>query len=299
MREVHIPSSADGQLQPAMFYAPRGALGAKARPAPLVVALHQWSHGYDIPSVKDDYLPEVRKRGWVFIHPHFRGRNDNPSACASEPAIQDVLDAVAFARASARVDPKRIYLLGVSGGGHIALMMAAKAPQLWAAASAWVPIFDLAKWHAETKLAGRGYWKMLEAVCGGPPGASQAVDEQYKRRSPRTYLRKAAGLPMDINAGVHDGHTGSVPISHSLSAFNMLAAANGKKEKQISPADIRYMVEKKCVPAKLSYRGDETDRKRAILFRRQAGAARVTIFEGGHELDPAAAFAWLATKRKR
>ena len=58
------------------------------------------------------------------------------------------------------------------------------------------------------------------------------------------------------------------------------------------------MVERETVPAKLVYRGKETARKHAILFRRQTGPARVTIFEGGHELDPAAAFAWLATKRK-
>ncbi|MBN1942821.1 MAG: prolyl oligopeptidase family serine peptidase [Phycisphaerae bacterium] len=299
MREVHISSSADGKIQPAMFYAPRGTLGPKAKPAPLLVALHQWSHGFDIPSVQGDYLSEVRKRGWVFIHPHFRGRNDNPLACASDLAVQDVLDAVAFARANASVDPKRIYLLGVSGGGHMTLMMVSKAPKLWAAASVWVPIFDLVKWHAETKLAGRIYWKMLEAVCGGPPGKSRTIDAQYRHRSPRTYLRKAAGLPMDINAGIHDGHTGSVPILHSLLAFNVLAAANGKKEKQIPQADIRHMAEKECVPLNIAYRGKETDRKHAILFRRQAGPARVTIFEGGHEFDPAAAFAWLATRRKQ
>jgi dienelactone hydrolase len=299
MREVHIPSSADGEIQPGLFYAPRNTLGPKARPAPLLVALHQWSHGYDVSTVKGDYLPQVRKRGWVLIHPHFRGPNDNPLACASSQAVQDVLDAVTFVRANAGVDPKRIYLLGVSGGGHMALRMAAKVPGLWAAISAWVPIFDLAKWHAETRLAGRRYWNMLEAVCDGPPGASKTVDAQYRRRSPKTYLRNAAGVPMDVNAGIHDGHSGSVPISHSLLAFNLLARANGRGEKQIPQMAIRYMVEKESVPAKFAYRGKETARKHAILFRRQAGPARVTIFEGGHEFDPAAAFAWLATKRKR
>ncbi|MBN1556316.1 MAG: prolyl oligopeptidase family serine peptidase [Phycisphaerae bacterium] len=296
---MHIPSSLDSQDQPAFFYAPRSAVGAKAKPAPLLVALHQWSCGYDIPSIKTDYLPQARRRGWVFIHPHFRGRNDNPAACASDLAVRDVLDAVAFARENANVDPKRIYLAGASGGGHMTLRMAAEAPNLWAAASAWVPIFDLAKWYAQTKRAGRGYWKLLEAICGGAPGKSKSVDAQYKQRSPKTFLRKAADLPVDINAGIHDGHTGSVPISHSLEAFNTLARANGRGEKQISTADIRFMVEQEIVPTKLAYRGKEEDRKHAILFRRQAGSARVTIFEGGHNFDPIAAFHWLATKRKR
>lgn len=300
MREVQIPSSADGSMQPAMFYAPRDAQGSKAKPAPLLVALHQWSSGYDIELKNRNYFPEVRKRGWTFIHPHFRGRNDNPDACASNLAVRDILDAVAFARQNACIDPKRIYLIGTSGGGHMTLLMAARVPQLWAAASAWVPIWDIAQWHADTTASGRkNYVTMLEAVCGGPPGKSKTVDAQYKQRSPRTYLRKAAGLSMDINAGIHDGHTGSVPIRHSLMAFNLLAAANGRKEKQVSPAEIQYMVEKECVPVKLAYRGSDTQRKYPILFRRQAGPARVTIFEGGHQMDSIAAFRWLATKRKR
>ena len=38
--------------------------------------------------------------------------------------------------------------------------------------------------------------------------------------------------------------------------------------------------------------------KKAVLFRRQSSAARVTIFQGGHEIIPGAALQWLA-KQKR
>ena len=45
------------------------------------------------------------------------------------------------------MDDKRIYLVGISGGGQMALIMAGRAPNVWAGVSAWVPIADLAEWH--------------------------------------------------------------------------------------------------------------------------------------------------------
>ena len=67
----------------------------------------------------------------------------------------------------------------------------------------------------------------LEKSCGGKPGDNPQVNEQYKKRSPRHGLM-ASKVPLDINAGITDGHTGSVPISHSLKAFNLLAEAPDK-----------------------------------------------------------------------
>ncbi|HOX37142.1 MAG TPA: prolyl oligopeptidase family serine peptidase [Candidatus Brocadiia bacterium] len=298
LREVGITSSFDGQLQKALFYAPAGAQDENAEPAPLAVALHQWSSGYAHETSKE-YFEECRRRGWIMIHPDFRGPNFCPSACASNAAVRDVLDAVEYAKAHARVDQKRIYVLGGSGGGHMTLMMAAKAPELWAAASAWVPISDLAAWHAETKKAKLKYCRDLELVCGGPPGASAAVDEQYRLRSPLTHLRSAAGLPVDINAGIHDGHTGSVPVGHSLRAFNLLAEANGEPGKAVSGADIAFMQETREVPEAILYGGpQERNRRHLILLRREAGPTRVTIFEGGHDMDVPVAMDWLSTKSK-
>ena len=49
------------------------------------------------------------------------------------------------------------------------------------------------------------------------------MDAEYRKRPPLTHLDKAASVSIDINAGITDGHKGSVPISHSLRAFNVLA----------------------------------------------------------------------------
>ena len=104
---------------------------------------------------------------------------------------------------------------------------------------------------------------------------------------------------MDINAGIHDGHKGYVPISQSLNAFNVLAEANGFKDKQIPAADIEFMTRDEKVPeALVGEKEKDTERNREVLFRRVAGSVRITIFEGGHEAEVNAAWKWLSRQKK-
>ncbi|MDD5676812.1 MAG: prolyl oligopeptidase family serine peptidase [Kiritimatiellae bacterium] len=288
---VTIVSSMDRSEQKALFYLPPGsAHDQKGEPIPLLVQLHTWSGNY----TQCDAYPRDKK--WGMIAPDFRGPNNRPEACASLLAIQDVLDAVEYAKKNARIDESRIYLSGWSGGGHMALMMAAKAPNIWAGISSWVPISDLAAWHAFQKSS--GYGRQMVQVCGGAPG-TPAADAEYKARSPINFLPSARDIPFDINAGIHDGHTGSVPISQSLYAFNVLAEANGFKDRQITEADIRQMTREAKVPPTLA-RETENDPERtlAILFRRTAGSVRITLFEGGHAVEKDAAWNWLERQKK-
>ena len=200
---------------------------------------------------------------------------------------------MAFARRDARIDASRIYLVGGSGGGHMSLVMAARAPELWAGVSAWVPISDLFAWHAESKSRKNNYAKMIEQSCGGAPGPT--TEAEYRHRSPIFHLAAAKGVPLDINTGIHDGHTGSVPVSHSLRAFNVLAAP----DKQVSAEDIDFMVREQKIPAKLAAETQsDPERQKATLFRRTSGNARVTVFEGGHESESGAAVVWLSRQRK-
>src|SRR5205823_5913923 len=133
---------------------------------------------------------------------------------------------------------------------------------------------------------GGNYGDMLEQVCGGAPGEDR-TDREYRSRSPLSELPAAKAIPIDINADIHDGDTGSVPINHSLRAFNVLAAANGFPEQQIADEQIAYMTEHEKVPAECVHpREDDPERALPVLFRRTAGPVRVTIFEGGHESEP-------------
>lgn len=288
---IDVRSSKDGSLQKVIYWRPESAAhDIKGAAVPLLVFLHSWSGGFE---QGPSWITQAKKMGWVFVAPDFRGPNSRPEACASDLASQDILDAVAYARRDARIDDSRIYLVGGSGGGHMALVMAGRAPDLWAGVSAWVPISDLIAWHAESSVRKNNYAKMLEKSCGGAPGP--ATEAEYRHRSPLFHLAAAKGVPLDINTGIHDGHTGSVPVSHSLRAFNVLASS----DKQISTEDIDFMVREQKIPGALAAETQvDPEREKATLFRRNSGNARLTVFEGGHESESTSAVLWLSRQRK-
>jgi hypothetical protein len=67
-------------------------------------------------------------------------------------------------------------------------------------------------------------------------------------------LSQAGSILIDIHAGIHDGHgKNSVPISHSLSAFNLLAGP----EDRIAAEDIRKMEDAREVPKSLRFAGND------------------------------------------
>ena len=100
---------------------------------------------------------------------------------------------------------------------------------------------------------------------------------------------------IDINAGIRDGHAGSVPISHSLLAFNRIA----EKKDRVAVTDILSMTKTAKVPEQLqSEIKDPAYGKKRPLFRAVSKNARVTIFDGGHEIVTSAAFSWLSKQRR-
>ncbi|MBD3276247.1 MAG: prolyl oligopeptidase family serine peptidase, partial [Candidatus Marinimicrobia bacterium] len=199
-----------------------------------------------------------------------------------------------YARRHSNIDSTRIYLIGSSGGGYTVLMMLGKHPDIWADVSAWVPIVDLRSWYFQSAEAGRKYAQDIINSCGGKPGDSEHVDEEYRRRSPVTYLSRDIQTPVDINAGIHDGHNGSVPISHSIRAFNALA----QPEDKIRQSQIEYFVDEQSVPGELqSDISDSGYGENQPLFRRKSENTRLTIFDGGHEIIHQAAFSWLTEQQ--
>ena len=290
IQEIKYRSASDDTDQPALHFAP-----STKEARPLLVGLHSWSSDYR--QANTSYGKWAVNHDWHFIHPNFRGRNRTPSSMGSELAVQDILSAVSWARQQGNVDPNRIYVIGASGGGYASLLMAGRAPELWAGVSAWVPISDLVKWHAETAARKLRYAGEIEAALGGHkpvPGTPAHADAL--KRSAITYVARARGVNLDINAGITDGHNGSVPISHSLEAFNALAAPRD----QLSSALIGEFVKTAKVPAALRKETavDVSYGRKTVLFRRKSGAARVTIFQGGHEIIPEAGLQWLAEQNR-
>jgi poly(3-hydroxybutyrate) depolymerase len=272
-----------------MFYAPETASAV-----PLVVALHTWSGNYKQKTHEDieQWCGQVR---WAYLHPNFRGPNRRPEATGSELVVKDILSAVDYAKQETAIDESSVYLVGTSGGGYGCLLMAGRHPKMWAGVSAWVPIADLRAWYLQCDSKNLKYAEEIVASCGGAPGDSAAVDQQYRNRSPLTYLARAKGLALHINAGVRDGHTGSVPISHSLLAFNAVA----DPQDRIGHEDIRRFVSEARVPDHLRRSiTDSSYGEKQPLFRRTSGEVTVTIFDGGHELIPSAAIHWIETIHK-
>jgi poly(3-hydroxybutyrate) depolymerase len=291
IRQVRIPSSEDEHVQPALFYEP-DAEGAR----PLLVVLHSWSVGHlqhlDIP-----FAQFARDNGWVFIHPHFRGANDNPEATASDLAVQDVVDAARFAAEHANVDPTRVYLTGFSGGGMMALVVAARVPQPWTAVAAWVPIYDLAAWHDHHEARGTKYAGDIRASCGGEPREGTDAGEACLHRSPRGHLTAARDIPVKfyLAHGVADD---LVPPSHAVRAFNDLVPA----EARVAGEHIDHIDRHGALPEALGGEArDDPDFEAAnapVVLHREAGGTKLVLFEGEHDMLYNPGLRWLNAQRR-
>lgn len=202
-QEIWVKSSLDGTMQPSLFYK-----SESKETRPLLVGLHTWSYGRC--NQIDNMLPMAERYDFNLLLPEFRGPNlsSNPDctkACGSDYAKQDVVDAIAHLVAQEDVDEKNIFLLGGSGGGHMALLMAGMCPELFKAVGAFVPITDLSKWTQQND----HYCPHVQACCGS--------QEEMRKRSPITYLDTIAKANVKIFHGKYDA---VVPVSHSLTLFN-------------------------------------------------------------------------------
>ena len=271
--EVRIPSSVDDYQQPALWLAHDWD-----EPRPLLVVLHSWSVDYQ-QHLGIPYARWADENGWAMIHPDFRGELDNPDATGSDRAVQDVIDAVAFAEEHAAIDAERIFVSGFSGGGMMSLMMAGRHPDRFAGVVAWVPIHDLGAWHAFQPSA--EYAHEIEQSCGGDPTTDPVADDECARRSPSAYLDAArdAGVPVYLGHGLAD-HI--VPVTHSAWAFNQLADPDDRFDEATVAA-----IEAGDVPDWLL--GDiATDTFFAepdptVLFARRSAQVTLVVFDGGHE----------------
>jgi dipeptidyl aminopeptidase/acylaminoacyl peptidase len=204
-QEIYIKSTLDATLQPSLFFKSKSV-----EKRPLLVGLHTWS--FDRFNQIANMLPMAEKYNFNLLLPEFRGKNtpDNPNcqqACGSALAKQDIKDAIDYLIENENIDKDNIFLLGLSGGGHIALLMAGMCPEYFKAIGAFVPITDLVKWAEENPR----YGKHVLACCG--------TEDEMRKRSPVTYLDTIAKSNLKIFHGKYDS---VVPVTQSITLFNAI-----------------------------------------------------------------------------
>ena len=206
--EFYVESTLDGTSQPSLFF----PVEAKEK-RPLMVGLHTWSceRHNQVPKL----LPLAEKLGFNLLLPEFRGPNlkTNPKpaeACGSELAKRDILDAIDYVLSRYEVDSENIFLVGGSGGGHMALLMAGYAPERFKAIVSVVPITNLVDWKDQNA----NYTEHILACTGGE-------EAEMLMRSPISYVDEIARANLKIFHGKWDK---SVPVSHSIGFYNELIA---------------------------------------------------------------------------
>lgn len=271
-----IQSSIDGEMQ--YFYYYKTTSQTKQ---PLVVSLHQW--GADYKEYNNSLAPQTKARDWNYIHPDIRGANKHIKACGSKYVIGDIDDAIDWAIENLPVDKTQIYIVGASGGGYSALCSLMKSRHKIKEYSVWVPITDLKAWYYESKERKNHYAKnIINCTCGSD--CKELDENKAMERSPlywETPVCKLETTQLNIYVGVHDGHTGAVPITHSILFYNKIVSdLGGSEDHRVSGEDIDWMLMKRTAPK-------NTNRKigsREIIYENSYGNVSVTIFEGGHEI---------------
>jgi len=290
IQQVSIKSTADGTMQPALFYTSK-----TTGPRPLLVMLHSWSSEY-LQVVSIPLALWSKEYDWAFIHPNYRGKFDKPEAVASDLAIQDIVDAVNYAKQHADIDTSRIYIMGSSGGAMSALVAAGRHPEIWAGVVAWVPVFDLVDWYAFSQYyPHRDYNRHVVAACGGEPLPGTPAAAECKRRSPSTYIHNAKNVPIFLAHGTIDV---LVPPDHSIRAFNILA----NPQDTISQKDMAYIDKEQKIPEGLAKTSQENryfgPADPEVVFTRQSDNVLLTLFVGVHDMAYNPGLLWLNEQRK-
>lgn len=267
IQDITVPASGD----PAFWLPPSGS-----GPQPLLVAFHSWSANYR-QQINVPYARFARDNGWAFLAPNFRGRNDNPQATGSNRAVQDVLDAIDWAIAQGGVDPNHVYVLGFSGGGMMALLLAGRFPDRITGAVAWTPNYDLINFYQQNPR----YRNIISNSCGGDPTVSGSeAQASCRHRSPSSHLDGARGssVRVFIAQGISDT---LVRPDEAGKAFNHIAQSN-----QISESALQSIAGNSLPSGYQTIENDAHFQNSGVtpLFSRATGNVQIVYFQGSHTM---------------
>ena len=273
--EIDIQSKADGTIQKAVF-----CKSTLPGPQPLIISLHTWSGDY---RQEDPLAEEVKLRNWHYIHPDFRGPNNRPEACGSDLVISDLEDAIEFAVTTCEVDTGNIHIIGVSGGGYTALMAYLKLNRPVKSYHAWVPVSNLSDWYWESIGRKNRYAEDLEKIALIGAEMNWKTLENRSPLSLKVPKDKWQNTSLHLYAGIHDGYTGAVPISHSIDFYNkMVLEIKGQGSDDLVTEQMKSdLIIKRTLP---NFENSERLFDRVIHLKKEISGLSLTVFEGGHEM---------------
>lgn len=220
---------------------------------------------------------KAQENNWNYIHPDFRGPNWTKEACLSDKVIADIDDAISFAIQDGSVDKDNIFVVGVSGGGYTALGVSQRTSHRLKAVLVWVPISDLNSWYKQSRQREDDY---ADSILRCTSSGAVLDEAEAAKRSPINWISsRPSEAIVEIYAGINDGYSGAVPITHALLFFNKIARMQGKKEDIISESQMMRLLSKEIDVPKGALQGDGR-----IIFTKSSGKTAINIFEGGHEM---------------
>jgi dipeptidyl aminopeptidase/acylaminoacyl peptidase len=249
--------------------------GSQAKP--LLVSLHAWRENYQS---EDVLAKKALDAGWNYIHPDFRGPNNNPEACLSDKVMQDIDDAISYMIDTATVDKDNIYVVGFSGGAYAALGAYIKTRHNIRVFSTWCPVSDLEAWYYEARKNSLSYSVDVLNITNSIDVFNK---EEARRRSPLYWSVPKNSGEIKIYAGVDDGHGGGgVSIKHSLLFYNKLVRdLGGDALALINDGIMNSLLIDRRLNSENGY-GDLGDRK--IIYKNNYKNISVVIFQGTHEM---------------
>jgi len=179
---------------------------------PLLIGVH--GMGSSGQAMRDFLAAEANNRGWLLAAPDMHGNyyvNTGEYALAWPGAQHDIIDTREYMMSEYDVDPSRIYVTGGSMGGQITAIMAAKYPDMFAAAVPWKPLTDLTVWYNELDVLVNPY-NILPKIRNETGGTPSEVPFEYQRRSPMEMPQNSRLIPIKM---WHDQLDVLVPIHHS------------------------------------------------------------------------------------
>lgn len=287
IEDMRITSTADDAEQSALWLPPEGD-----GDQPLIVILHSWSSNY-VQHAGIPYAMWAQENGWAVIAPDFRGINDDADAVGSELAVQDVIDAIDYATSQEGVDPNRVYAVGYSGGGMMALLLAGRHPEKVTAVAAWGGPYDLVDFYRQSRAAGRRYANDLTRACGGDPTSAGPARRECRRRSPMHYLDAAReqAVPVFIGQGIGDS---LLSPSQGARAFNQLADPEDRfTDEELEQIGRRSVPEHLAGAIQTETFFGEGDP--APVLARQSASVWLVFFQANHEMVYQAAMRFFAS----